>query len=157
MSSTKDNVVDMCALLAVKHDGGILCHQVNRLGVMGAGIAKQIARAWPPVLESYKAIVKKAPMGHLHLHMVEGARERSHPVYIANLFAQDGIGGGDNGSTDEWALKRALEKLALMPMVEGGIAVYAPYRMSCGHGRGDWNRVRPLVEAIIPQVLWCRN
>lgn len=45
-------LVDNSNLLDVK--SGILCHQVNCVGVMGAGIALQIKGKWPEVFKQYK-------------------------------------------------------------------------------------------------------
>ena len=33
---------------------GVICHQVNCIGAMGAGLALQIRNKWPIVYEKYK-------------------------------------------------------------------------------------------------------
>ena len=35
---------------------GIICHQVNCQGVMGAGVAKTIASRYPQVLSAYREL-----------------------------------------------------------------------------------------------------
>ena len=46
-------IVEHSDLLKVKK--GIVCHQVNCIGVMGAGIAQDIRTKWPAVYRNYKA------------------------------------------------------------------------------------------------------
>ena len=42
----------------LKIDNGIICHQVNAMGKMGAGIALSIRKKWPVVYNDYMIAYK---------------------------------------------------------------------------------------------------
>ena len=71
-------------VLKLKAD--IICHQVNCQGVMGAGLAKQIADQYPIVKKKYKELCsQKSPRELLGtFQLVQVAENRA----IANIFGQ---------------------------------------------------------------------
>lgn len=72
---------------------GIICHQVNCSGVMGAGLALQIKNKYSIVYNEYMKFVNSSDMkinnfGETLLVEVD------NDLYVANLFAQFTYGRG---------------------------------------------------------------
>lgn len=134
----------------------IIAHQVNGLGIMGGGVARQIKQAYPGVFRRYKTFVDNhsSPeelLGRNLMIVTDGK-----PVYqydpsggakiISNLFGQARIGTSQK-QTDEKALRKALEHLAEFAKMDG-LSVAMPYGIGCGRGGGDWNEIRPMIEDV---------
>ncbi|WP_078598584.1 macro domain-containing protein [Evansella clarkii] len=140
----------------INADEHIIAHQVNGLGVMGGGVARQIKQAYPGVYRRYKTFVDNhtSPEELLgkNLMIVTDGR----PVYqfdkagkakiISNLFGQARIGTSTK-QTDEKALRKALEHLAEFAKMDG-LSVAMPEGIGCGRGGGDWNEVRTIIEEV---------
>jgi O-acetyl-ADP-ribose deacetylase (regulator of RNase III) len=125
---------------------GIICHQINCMGSMGAGIALQIKRKWPIVDIEYMQNYKKGELrlGRLFLTKV------TPTLYVANLCGQHNYGRGRR-QTDYAALKTCFEKLARWRELHKAftgedLAVFVPVGMGCGLGGGDWSTVVKLIE-----------
>lgn len=121
---------------------GVICHQVNCMGVMGAGLAKQIADKWPKVYGQYKL---HCQLSQKTVHIVH----INHDLYVANLFGQFTYGRGKH--TDYDMLEHAL--FGLSKAFDKIIPIYIPYNMGCGLGGGEWVVVLGLIESI----LGCHN
>lgn len=126
-------VVENSNLLEVKN--GILCHQVNCIGVMGAGIALQIKKKWPKVYISYlddcnlfKTDPKKL-LGHVQDVMVD------NDLFIANCFGQ--ITPGNGCMTDYKAWDIILDKLKDLSNFLN-LDLHFPWMIGCGLAGGDW-------------------
>ena len=116
---------------------GIIAHQVNCYGVMGAGVALAIARRYPRVESRYRELCREvtpeALLGHAQL-VLNATPE--HPVEVANLFGQLTPGP----ATDYDAVRDALSLLADTAIVIGYFGpLHVPYLMGCGIGGGDWD------------------
>lgn len=109
---------------------------------MGAGLAKQIAKAYPRVEMIYKGNTPK--LGQAQIIQV-GAY-----TWIANLCAQDSFGCDPNVVyTNYTALLKCLERLEYMALGQ----IYIPYHMGCGLANGNWDIVRLLVETTTPSAI----
>jgi O-acetyl-ADP-ribose deacetylase (regulator of RNase III) len=129
-------------LLSVKQ--GILCHQVNCRGVMGAGIAKKIRNKWPVVYQVYRQHYEagKLQLGKVIPVPVEPG------LFVANLCGQYYY--GRNGQyTDYQAVATCLATVRHMATTYGA-NVYIPRGMGCSLAGGDWNVVRKLVCEHVP-------
>lgn len=136
-------------LLAV--DRGFILHQVNCLGVMGAGLAKQIKLKFPSVFETYHAVCQqKDPASQLGSILVVPATKDLH---VVNLFGQINY-GTDRKQTDYEAVRKALYKFVEYKEVfdDNNWPVYVPMGMGCGLAGGDWDVVSSIVEHIIPDA-----
>lgn len=120
----------------------VICQQVNCMGVMGAGLAKQVRDKYPSVYIAYKEKCKKGScLGDAQLCEI-GER------VIANLFGQEGY-GRDKRYTDYDALKNAL--LQVNEVFGYGYPqrrIALPHGLGCGLAGGDWSVVRPMIEEI---------
>lgn len=134
--------------MSIKHIGGniltaptrneetIICHQVNCMGVMGAGLAKQVRDKWPVVFSEYKKICDPDKLGDFQ--MVQVAPQ----LYVANLFGQLSF-GRDKRQTNYAALGTALFRA----MKEHTNATFrVPYGLGCGLAGGNWATVLNLIE-----------
>ncbi len=127
-------------LLEVTH--GVLAHQVNCVGVMGAGVARQVADKYPVVYAEYKRLCRERSanelLGTVQIVQVNNLR-------IANVFGQRGYGRGQR-HTNYVALRLALTRLAetMMP----GERISFPYGIGCGLAGGDWDVVSQIIEDV---------
>jgi len=120
---------------------GIILHQVNCKRVMGAGIAKQIRLLYPQHYIDY--LNSPQQLGDIVVTHV------SPTLTIVGLFAQDGYGRYKQ-YTDYNALAQCLIKVAQLNVQP----IYAPYKIGCGLGGGDWNIVKSLFEKHLPQTIF---
>lgn len=118
----------------------VLGHQVNLDGVMGAGIARQIARTWPVVLTSYRAALHDNALTLGGAHIVSVGPNQ----WVANIAGQRRPARWGR-ATDYEALAAGLDVMAAFLQAHdatGGI----PYGIGCGLAGGDWAVVEPLIH-----------
>lgn len=130
-------IINNSNLLDVK--SGIICHQVNCVGAMGAGIALQIRNKWPVVFKCYNDECKlfsdkpSELLGRVQDTLV------SDNLVIANCFGQ--VYPGRNGlMTDYNAWDKILDKLNDLTNFFL-LDIHFPYMIGCGLAGGDWNVV----------------
>ena len=121
----------------------IICHQVNCMGIMGSGIAKQVRQRYPWVYGEYKEFCE-----HFKPHELLGLCLTVHineTRMIANIFGQERYGYDGKRYTNYDAVSNALLELAKF---YPGRTIAIPYMMSCARGGGDWNVIYGLIEDI---------
>jgi len=107
---------------------------------MGAGLARQIALAYPKVEAIYQRNTPK-------LGQVQTVQVGPH-TWIANICAQAQV-GHQQRQTDYVALYLALVTLNHEALGQ----VYLPYRLGCGLAGGDWNIVKTIIAETIPSAI----
>lgn len=133
---------------------GIICQQVNCMGVMGSGLAKQIRSKHPRVYDVYVEFIKKSEKEINNLGetlLVEVGRG----LYVANLFSQ--FSYGRNGLHTNYQkfeeclirLKNTLDNYTKSK----DLSIYFPYKIGCGLGGGDWNIISRLIEKVFPDAI----
>jgi O-acetyl-ADP-ribose deacetylase (regulator of RNase III) len=124
----------------------VICHQVNCLGVMGAGLALQIRREWENV---YNVYVDKDDwqVGDCQLVTIGDAQ------FVANLAGQQNVGGGVQ--TDYNGLCQAFRQARDFTRAND-IQLYIPHMMGCGLAGGDWDVVVHMLEDIAPETIICK-
>jgi O-acetyl-ADP-ribose deacetylase (regulator of RNase III) len=129
---------------------GIIVQQVNNRGVMGAGLAKQIADKWPVVKEIYQTytLVEGLDLGTNIFIPVEWY------VWVASIVGQDGY-GRDRRYTNYDALRKGLMSVAHYQSFFS-VPVYVPYGLGCGLGGGSWDVVKEILEEELPDAIICR-
>lgn len=141
-----------------KSGADLICHQVNCQGIMEAGLAAEVKRAYPNVFETYKQYCCRSDESLLgHVLNVE-ARNGSHKFYIANLFAQRFYGKGHRYTDYEalWKCFLCLRSDDGNQIVRGATGIYIvpirtiaiPYGMGCGLAGGDWTIVLSFIRAL---------
>lgn len=142
-----------------------IVHQVNCQGVMGSGVALQVAENYPHVEVEYNKYIRYCnknnqkilgsvqyvPSDVWALMMVDTMRNNDvnayddNYQYIVNLFGQDTFGTGIQ--TDMRALKDGLidirEKAKKI-----GATVAMPYGMSSVRGGAIWNDVYTVIKKV---------
>lgn len=116
----------------------MFAHQANIEGVMGAGIAKEIASRYPESLRIFKNV---SPfLGEVYF-------VNTNFGYIFHVLAQSLKGTGRK--TNYEALYKGLEqskKIIQKQLKYDKLAI--PYGMGCGLGGGDWRVVSGILRAI---------
>lgn len=131
-------------------DWDILVQSVNHKGVMGAGLAKQIASAWPKIVPSYKTFCNETifkeikSRGLFHCFPVSG---EYFPSYIISIFGQNDY-GRDSRHTDYISLGNGLLSVADFAARNRHGKIAIPYGIGCGLGGGDWNIVYPIIQDV---------
>lgn len=124
-----------------------ICHQVNCLGVMGAGVAKQIKAKYPQVFFEYQVLCdrhKDNPARLLGSAQIMRPSPMTTEPLICNLFGQ--VGYGCRKQTDLPALRKACERVA--SLAREGEAIAMPYRIGCGLAGGDWGEVMDMLTEV---------
>lgn len=129
-----------------------IVQQVNMMGVMGAGLAKQIRDKYPNVYFEYKRVLsdENVKLGDIlyastYDRAVNGKR-------CVCFFAQKGY-GRDRRHTDYEAFQKCLDTLEHdMQFYGDKFTVAFPYGIGCGLAGGDWNVIRPMLEKFSEEV-----
>ena len=133
---------------------GIIVHQVNCRGVMGAGLALYIKQKYPQVYNNYKKACAMYKPEEL-LGKVQMVKITNNLV-VCNLFAQLSY-GRDKRYTDYNAFESCLKKLAFK--TDADTPIYFPYKIGCGLAGGDWETVYGLIDMYLHNhnVIICKN
>lgn len=140
-------------ILHVSH--GIIVHQVNLAGMMGAGVAKQIKERWPIVFAHYRTglVAKAYRLGDIQPVEVD------KNLYVVNLFGQVRFGWDGAQYTNYDAVARGLsevQKLSVALAAPWRPNIFIPYGMGCGLGGGSWDVVYELISQCTPDAIICR-
>lgn len=120
----------------------IICHQVNVDGIMGGGLALQIAKSYPNVEEKYKEYCKE------NLNVYEILQGESLNIKInddkeiANCFTQK-----PNFDTDYRAIYECFTTL-LMICKKSNKTIAVPYGYGSGIANGDWKVVASIFKEL---------
>lgn len=128
-------------------DYGIICHQVNCMGVMGAGLAKTIRYKWPTVYADYCQVANSKT--GLQLGMVITTQVERN-VVVASLCGQR-FYGRDKRYTDYEAMCTCLRNLMYLNS-NNNWPIYIPYKMGCNLAGGDWEVVQRIIAGEVPSA-----
>lgn len=140
MKIIKGNILDI--------KEGIICHQVNCMGVAGAGLAKQIRDKYPQWYNEYQSDAwgwQYKGLGNISTFEVSESPE----LIIVNMFAQLRY-GRTKQHTDYNALRQCLEAVR---MFYGDRKVYLPYGVGAGLGGGLWQVISGIIEDVLPSAI----
>ena len=130
-------------ILTVKH--GIICHQVNCKGKMGAGIALNIKKKWSIVYDQYLLALKTKQLKLGDIQIVK---------ILTNLAGQDGY-GRDRRYTNYEALIDCFSKLQKISD-SLKLQVQIPQKIGCTNAGGDWNIVEEIINDNIKNPVICK-
>ena len=136
---------------------GIICHQTNCQGSMGAGIAKSIRIRFPKVFQEYATLVDAwKPEGCLGKCQIVEVTPKT--LYVANLFGQFHYYPRNKVNTDYGALSSSIASLAQWHRTNchPAFPVFLPYKIGCGLGGGNWGEVQAIIESHIPNAIIVR-
>lgn len=144
MEVIRGNLLDSCER--------VIAHGCNTRGVMGAGIAGQIAKRWPEVLDANRDAVADNrlafPPGGIQAVMLEGRRLGIAPEYVVNLATQIDPGPCARLHLVRLAFSNLAEWCAIM-----GVHRVAIPQIGCGIGGLMWAEVEPTIEDAIFDVI----
>jgi O-acetyl-ADP-ribose deacetylase (regulator of RNase III) len=144
-------------------DKGVIVHSVNCIGAVG-GLAGAIARKWPENAKKYREYVEHRKSSIMLLGSVFEVNV-AHNLFVANLFGQYNIGTSKQ-QTEYAALIAGFKKIAdtffygddTEDMYFGALGfesvsivltdIYVPYRIGCGLGGADWEKVQDILHQI---------
>lgn len=131
-------------------NNGIICHQVNCKGKMGAGIALKIRKKWPVVYEQYLLSfkTKQLTLGNIQIVKI------SSFLYVANLAGQDGY-GRNKRYTDYTSLATCFSGLQIISDALK-LQIYIPYKIGCLNAGGDWSIVEKIINNNIKNPVICK-
>lgn len=131
----------------------IIVHQVNNLGIMGAGLALQIKNKWPDVYTEYKKYIHQMNTINSTKHTLIGSIQLvliNDNQVIINMFSQNGI-SRTKRTTDYDAMEQCFKQIQkIIQGTEHTVAI--PYKIGCGLAGGDWNIVQNLIEKYLPNT-----
>lgn len=119
----------------------IMVHQVNVQGVMGGGVARQLANRYEGLEENYRLFCNNKNYDYSQLKG-EVFKINIDGKIICNMFSQM-----QDFTTDYPAMKKALTKIKNMAK-DLKLSVCMPYKIGCGIADGNWE----IVEQIIANV-----
>jgi hypothetical protein len=151
---------------------GILCHQANCQGKMGAGIAKSIRDKWPITYEIYAdehrrgllrlGYVSFAYVGEEYVTVRGVALHTADSkaitrLAVASICSQDKYWPRNVCHTDYAALEHGLITLVqLRGMIEKATGykypIYIPHGMGCGLAGGNWGIVQEIINRNVPDA-----
>lgn len=129
---------------------GIIAHQVNVRGVMGAGVALSIRKKYPKVFEQYSHLCRLSA-GVSLLGFVQPVRV-SDSLVVLNVFGQEGHRRGRRETSYD-ATATAWEKIS--ERYGDGRNLFIPYLMGCGLAGGDWSIYEAIVSQYCPRTVAC--
>ena len=137
---------------------GLIVHQCNCRGVMGAGLAKQIKEKWPIVYNSYKKFIKEENGNVSNLLGEVQFIGVTKEIWVANLFGQDNFGRKkDVVYTSYSAHSKAWKMIQLARNTSNVLEnVYAPFYIGSGLANGDWKRIHKIAEKYVPDITWIK-
>ena len=138
-----------------------ICHQVNCLGVMSAGIAKQIKEKWPIVYNKYQEKYRETNyeilknygdfenspstsevlLGDIQLVQVE------EDTTVINMFSQEYYGIDGRRYTSYDAFWICLNKIK--QQVPKGSIIGFPMNIGCGLGGANWEVISTMINEIL--------
>lgn len=135
----------------------LIAHQVNCLGIMGGGVARQIKEKWNYVYTEYRDYIEsyknhnnqKSPLGTSCYSVVD-----NH--LIINIFGQENV-SCTSCMTDYNAVHTAFEdfiseyRRSQHIPDDTKLQIAIPYKFGCGLAGGDWNIMTELLEDIEKQ------
>lgn len=126
----------------LKANENIICHQVNIDGIMGGGLALQIARTYPDVEIKYKKFCRCYNYDYEKLKGNGVIVKIGHLKFIENCFTQK-----PNFDTDYEALEKCFRYLLELCKYHN-YSICIPYMMGCGIANGDWNKVSNILKKL---------
>lgn len=126
------------SLLEAEED--ILIHQVNIDGIMGGGVARQLADQYPGLEKYYSEFCKRKNNNYKNLRGEVCFYLTEDNKVIANIFSQD-----KDFNTDYEAMKMCLEKVRKNADINN-LTMALPFKIGCGIANGDWEIVSEIIN-----------
>lgn len=134
-----------------------ICHQVNCMGRMRSGIAKQIREKWPVVYQNYMAKCNFDYKDYLRPELLLGdiqivglwedfEKETNHQSVI-NMFSQYNYGYDGKRYTSYDAFWGCLG--LIKEAIPKGRKIGFPYGIGCGLGGANWEVIYTMIKEVL--------
>ena len=131
---------------------GIICHQVNCQGKMGASLAKALSDKYPIIKKRYlQCYLQQKENTALLLKTCQIVPVKEE-LFITNCFAQLHYERNKNYIyTDYNALKNTLTQAIKFAKIKV-LPVYVPKHIGCGLANGNWNTVLNILNTVSKEI-----
>lgn len=119
----------------------IIVHQVNVQGMMGGGLARQLADCYPNLEDKYSEYCRKHNNRYIDLS-ADVFYYTTEDKIIANMFSQK-----ENFDTDYLNMDIALTYIKEFAQ-KNNLSIAIPYGIGCGIANGDSNKVYKIIEEV---------
>lgn len=135
----------------------IIVHGCNAMGVMGKGVAGQVKLMYPGAFQVYREAFSKAVsegVSNLELGNITAYKKTSDAGWIINMVTQMDYkrAGNEPGQLfSTYGLIKGFQELNKFLRVidpAGNLPIVVP-RIGAGLGGGDWDHIRPIIEASV--------
>lgn len=142
----------------LESDCDYICQQVNCMGKMNSGIAKQIREKWPIVYQNYMAKCNFShPSGYIRPELLlgdiqivglwENFYETDFHQSVINMFAQQHYGYDKRRYTSYDAFWNCLNLIKQSVTTDKKIGF--PYNIGCGLGGANWNVILTMIDTVL--------
>ena len=139
MKTVKGNLLKM----AQAGDFDVIVHGCNCHNVMGAGIARQIAEAWP-VVPAADSLTERGDINKLGTILPVKVRlDNGADLIVANAYTQYDY-GTDKMNVDYDAIRLCFRKIG-KKYGQAGLKIGYP-QIGCGLAGGDWKVVSEIIR-----------
>lgn len=119
----------------------IIVHQVNVQGIMGGGVARQLANQFKGLEKFYSEHCRKLDNDYEMLNGTTLIYKENNKI-ICNIFSQK-----SNFNTDYKAMKKCLKYTKLWAS-NNNLTICIPYGIGCGIANGDWDKIYKIIEEV---------
>lgn len=138
---------------------GIIAHQVNCQGAIGAGVSGVICKQYPKVYERYKFAFER--------YVLESFRPTScllglvvipvsDTLKVANIFSQLHYGNSSKTGKVYTYMDKLIGGLKKIRKDYPDDVIYVPYKIGCGLAGGDWDEFMQKAKDI-PNLIVIRK
>lgn len=136
-------------------DCDYICHQVNCVGAMNSGIAKQIREKWPVVYKNYMAkcgqskyIRPELLLGDIQLvGLWEDYDKTAFHQSVINMYSQLNYGYDGKRYTSYDAFWNCLN--LIKQSVPKGKKIGFPYLIGCNRGGANWEVISTMINEVL--------
>ncbi len=143
-------------ILCADNTTDIIAHQVNCMGVFGAGLAKQIAEQYPEVKSEYMTYCQTYRtdlLGRCQIVQAHKEQEAGKQKIFANLFGQYSYGTSKGRCyTNYEAFRQALKTLRDYARFYS-LRISFPQGIGCGLAGGDWE----VIHRYLTDFFYCSD
>ena len=120
-------------------DDGIIIHQVNCQGVMGAGVAKSLRALYPRIFDEYKHALDT--YGKQKMFGLVQNVPVTPTLTIVNAFTQFSYGNPKKTGVVYTDVNKLVTAIKFTCRKNPGTPVYIPFGIGAGFGGADWNDI----------------
>ena len=142
----------------LESDCDYICQQVNCMGKMNSGIAKQIREKWPVVYQNYMAKCNFShPSGYIRPELLLGDiqivglwddyNETKFHQSVINMYSQLNYGYDGRRYTSYDAFWNCVNLIKQSIPTDKKIGF--PYNIGCGLGGANWNVILTMIDTVL--------